>query len=254
MKILIRFDDICPTMDFEQFEIAMRLMDKYDIKPLLGVIPKSKDPDLLISKERIDFWDFIQSLQEKGYTIAMHGVNHVFDSLHHGFLNKRMASEFAGHTLENQISKIKEGKEILNSHGISTDIFFAPAHSYDINTIKALSANGFKYISDGKSSLPYEFEGVISLPCRSSGCPVIRNNSFYTAVFHAHEWAWENKKYCYDEFVNLIEKHHDKIVSFDEYKNQRIGNYAIQKIIEAVYVGYHVYIRPFLSSCLRKIK
>ena len=36
----VRFDDICPTMDWEQFGRAAELMDKYDIKPLIGVIPE----------------------------------------------------------------------------------------------------------------------------------------------------------------------------------------------------------------------
>lgn len=35
-KILIRFDDICPTMDFEQFHIAENMMNKYRIKLLIG--------------------------------------------------------------------------------------------------------------------------------------------------------------------------------------------------------------------------
>ena len=42
-KILIRFDDICPTMNFEEFDKAIDLMDELDIKPLIGVIPKCED-------------------------------------------------------------------------------------------------------------------------------------------------------------------------------------------------------------------
>ena len=34
-KILIRFDDICPTMNFEEFDKAIDLMDELDIKPLI---------------------------------------------------------------------------------------------------------------------------------------------------------------------------------------------------------------------------
>ena len=47
--------------------------------------------------------------------------------------------------------KIKKGKEILESHNVYTDVFFAPSHSYDDNTLRALSKCGFKYISDGYS-------------------------------------------------------------------------------------------------------
>lgn len=72
-KILIRFDDICPTMNFEQFHLAETMMDKYQIKPLVGVVPDCRDSDLLISDGKNDFWDYVLALQKKGYTIAMHG-------------------------------------------------------------------------------------------------------------------------------------------------------------------------------------
>ena len=46
--ILIRFDDICPTMNWEQWAKACALLDAYGKKPLIGVIPDCKDPDLQI--------------------------------------------------------------------------------------------------------------------------------------------------------------------------------------------------------------
>ena len=128
VKILIRFDDICPTMDFEQFHIATSMMDEYQIKPLIGVVPDCKDADLHISDEKSDFWNYVLALQKNGYTIAMHGLHHVFDSPHKGVVNNRVGSEFSGLSLEVQVEKIRKGKEILKSHGIETDIFFAPAH------------------------------------------------------------------------------------------------------------------------------
>ena len=122
-KILIRFDDICPTMCWKQVKIAESLMDNYNIKPLIGVIPDCKDSDLKLDSERFDFWQYINNLQNKGYTIAMHGVNHTFCSNFKGVVNNRIGSEFSGLSLEEQIAKIKKGKEILESHGIYTDIF-----------------------------------------------------------------------------------------------------------------------------------
>lgn len=53
-KILVRFDDICPTMDFVQFKRATDLLDQYEVKPLIGVIPDCKDPDLDIEKPHED--------------------------------------------------------------------------------------------------------------------------------------------------------------------------------------------------------
>ena len=252
-KILIRFDDICPTMDFEQFHIAETMMDEYQLKPLIGVVPDCKDEDLQISDVKNDFWDYVLALQKKGYTIAMHGLNHVFDSPHKGMVNNRVGSEFSGHSLEVQVEKIRKGKEILQSHGIETDIFFAPAHSYDDNTIKALSLCGFKYISDGKSSKAYEKYGVKLLPCRSGGCPKIPKHGYVTAVFHAHEWAWLNKKYCYDEFKTLLKNYHNDVVSFDEYRMQPVSNTMVQQLNEKLYVLYEYRVYAYLKKVYRFI-
>ena len=131
-KILVRFDDICPTMDWSQWNRAMKILKLYHVKPLIGVIPDCQDPDLLIDPPQRDFWDYLKSLQADGFAIAMHGYLHVYDTAVRGIVNDTFRSEFAGHSYEEQYEKIRKGKEILASHGIQTDIFFAPAHSYDI--------------------------------------------------------------------------------------------------------------------------
>lgn len=247
-RILVRFDDICPTMNYVQWKYAVDLLDKYNIKPLIGVIPDCKDPDLQIEAEHLDFWNNIKTLQEKGYTIAMHGYQHVFDSHNKGIVNNRYGSEFAGHSLEIQIEKIKKGKKILNEHGIYTDVFFAPAHSYDENTIKALAANGFKYMSDAKSSRPYEIDGLKLLPCRASGCPNVSKEGIYTVVFHAHEWEREDKKYCLKEFVKLLINYSNDIVSFDVFSSIESGSPFFQKIDEQAYLFWQYGIKPIVSK------
>ena len=105
---------------------------------MLGVIPDNHDPDLLIDEPRKDFGEYIRNLQNEGYKIAMHGYQHVFDVNANGIVTRKCAynhSEFAGHPYNVQYQKIREGKTILESHGIHTDVFFAPAHAYDDNTL-----------------------------------------------------------------------------------------------------------------------
>ena len=70
--ILIRFDDICPTMNWEQWAKACALLDAYGKKPLIGVIPDCKDPDLQINEAKENFWEYVRELQAQGYKIAMH--------------------------------------------------------------------------------------------------------------------------------------------------------------------------------------
>lgn len=248
IMILLRFDDICPTMNWEQWSKAKQLMDKVGVTALLGVIPDCKDPDLQIDAPKEDFWEYIKELQTQGYTIAMHGYQHVFDIQANGIVTPKKHSEFAGHSYELQYEKIKKGKEILLNHDIETNVFFAPAHSYDDNTLKALAANGFKYISDGKSAKPYLRNGIICIPARCGGIPKIKSNGYYTAVMHAHEWVKLEKKRDWIRFQEICNQYANDIVSFDDFQKRRIGNTNIQRINEYLYVSCWDNFAPLLRK------
>ena len=247
-KILVRFDDICPTMDWEQWQRAMAIVETNRIRPLLGVIPDCQDPDLQLNKPQADFWQYIAQLQKQGFAIAMHGERHVFDSYAHGIVNRTPHSEFAGHSYEVQYEKIKRGKETLRQNGIETDIFFAPAHSYDENTLKALAANGFRYISDGKSKKPFLRQGILCIPCRSGGCPQIGKKGYYTAVVHANEWTRPDKAAGYQALQRLCRDHRSEICNFTDYSAQPMGTSWIQRVDERLYLLYEYSIRPVLSK------
>lgn len=219
-------------MNWEQWEKAKQLMDDADVTALLGVIPDCQDPDLMIDNPRQDFWEYIKDLQNKGFTIAMHGYQHVFDIRAKGLVTPVKHSEFAGHPYEVQYEKIRRGKEILQKHGISTDVFFAPAHSYDDNTLKALNVNGFRFISDGKSRKPYIRNGIICIPARSGGIPKMRTPGYYTAILHAHEWIRKDKSEDKKCFENLLKNNMVCFMPFDNFKERHVGNQYIQRFSE----------------------
>ena len=78
MKIAIRMDDITPKMDWEKFEKFKTLLEEYQIKPLIGVVPDNQDENLNRGRENKDFWQYISRLQESGWCIAQHGYQHVY--------------------------------------------------------------------------------------------------------------------------------------------------------------------------------
>jgi len=246
-KILIRFDDICPTMDFIQFEKALKVLQTYNVKPLLGIVPDCKDPELQIEPYHEEFWEYIRQLKNKGYKLAMHGYTHVYDSHKRGIVNIGFHSEFAGHTYQEQYEKIKKGIETLKANGIETDTFFAPSHSYDLNTLRALRENGFQYISDGMSTKPTLRKGIVCIPCRSAGVPKIRKKGYYTAVFHAHEWVRPEKASGFEELKRLCENYKDDIMDFDSYNDRAVSNSFVQILDEWIYVKYVRHIKPLLS-------
>ncbi len=246
-KILIRFDDICPTMDFIQFEKALKVLQTYNVKPLLGIVPDCKDPELQIEPYHEEFWEYIRQLKNKGYKLAMHGYTHVYDSHKRGIVNIGFHSEFAGHTYQEQYEKIKKGIETLKANGIETDTFFAPSHSYDLNTLRALRENGFQYISDGMSTKPTLRKGIVCIPCRSAGVPKIKKKGYYTAVFHAHEWVRPEKASGFEELKRLCENYKDDIMDFDSYNDRAVSNSFVQILDEWIYVKYVRHIKPLLS-------
>lgn len=245
-KILLRFDDICPTMNWEQWERAKQMMDKAGVTALLGVVPDCTDPDLMIDAPRPDFWEYIKELQNQGYTIAMHGYHHQFEIKADGLVTKNKISEFAGLPYEKQLVKIQKGKEILNSHGIMTNVFFAPAHSYDDNTLRALVSCGFKYVSDGLSSKPYKRQGITLLPCRSGGIPRMdKKDGYVTAVIHAHEWIRNDRVREKGKFVMLLNVNKKEVVSFDSFKCWEEGWPLIQRLEEIFYFFLREKIAPY---------
>ena len=53
--ILIRIDDIAENMNWDLMKKSELLFEKYLIKPVLGVIPNSKDKEFLAFPKKDDF-------------------------------------------------------------------------------------------------------------------------------------------------------------------------------------------------------
>lgn len=250
-KVLIRFDDFCSTMNWDNWNKIKRILDLYKIKCLIGVIPDNKDVKLIVGKEKDEYWDYIKQLQYEGHTIAMHGCNHVYDSYHRGIVTYRKKSEFAGLPLKIQYERIKTGKETLLMHGVATEVFFAPGHSYDMRTLIALKKNGFRYMSDGKHSRIIERSGIVCIPCKYSVSPSYEKKGVHTVVIHINNW---NSQEMYDEFNKLCSKMHSSIVSFDDVISVRHGIKIVEIIKEWIFVRYEHYFHSFLHSIYHGIK
>ena len=58
-ECMIRLDDITPDMNWGRFYQAKEIFDRYQIRPLIGVVPNNQDETLHKEEGRIDFWDVI---------------------------------------------------------------------------------------------------------------------------------------------------------------------------------------------------
>lgn len=190
---IIRLDDACEKRDIEKWDRMEQILDEYGIKPLVGVIPHCEDPMMKKYEIDTDFWNRVDSWTAKGWLIAMHGYNHVYSTECGGInpVNKR--SEFAGEPLSVQKNKITKGVAIMREHGIDPQVFFAPSHTFDENTLSALKeCSNINVISDTIACDVYT-KGCFTFVPQQAGS--VRNLPFKTVTFCYHPNAMSNSEF-----------------------------------------------------------
>lgn len=231
MKISIRMDDITPDMDWAKFLRFKELCDLYQVKPLIGVVPENKDEMLRVDNVREDFWEYILQLQRDGWVIAQHGSEHIYKTKKMGCFPLNRLSEFAGLSYNEQLASLKKGQDILKTHGIYTDVFMAPAHSYDRKTLKALKVLGFRKITDGFGKYPYMRKGMTFYPISYRQSSSLKKEDGYTTfVIHANtmdeaDFVYYEKLFAsqkemlisYEDYLKITTKRRDVFGAFVEY-------------------------------------
>jgi predicted deacetylase len=164
-QFLLRFDDICPTMNWSIWAEIEALLLQYKIRPILAVVPDNQDPKLMASPPVLDFWDRVRDWQACGWTIAMHGYQHVYVNGNRGLIGVTPQSEFAGLPRIVQNEKLLRGLDIFAREGVRADCWVAPSHSFDWTTVDLLAELGVRVISDGLWHWPHtDSRGVTWVP------------------------------------------------------------------------------------------
>lgn len=203
-KYLIRLDDACPKRDIEKWDRMESLLDKYSVRPLVGIIPDCKDPSFEHYAFDEKFWiDRIANWKQKGWTFALHGFEHVFHTKDAGINPVNKYSEFSGLSLEEQCKKIRKGGQILREYGIEPHVFFAPAHSFDKNTIEALKQeSNIRIISDVPANKTFAKYGMTFVPQQSGK---VRELPFSVQTFCYHPNIMKDADF--DELESFLQKH-----------------------------------------------
>jgi len=248
VKYIIRLDDACPTMDSKKWNMYEKVFDKYGIKPIVAVIPCNKDPNMLYEDYDNNFWKKVQEWQNKGWHIALHGYEHRYVTKNSGLVPLNKKSEFAGLSLNEQKQKIRKAWEIFKKYNIKTDIWIAPAHTFDKNTIKALkSETTISIISDGIALKPFNRYGMLWIPQQLWSFKKKYLPGIYTICYHPNMTTEENIK---KELKKIIE-HKDDIINDiaslkNKYKNRKLSifdflyeklfflNRSLKKIIKII--------------------
>ena len=214
MKIAVRMDDITPDMNWDNFNFFLNLFEQTGIAPLLGIVPDNRDKLLACTAAHDDFYSTMKSLENKGFTLAMHGCHHVYTTKRGGIFPLNRQSEFAGLPYDKQRDMLKSGREKLKQNGIDTDIFMAPAHSYDKNTLRALKEVGFTRITDGFGKMPYIYRGLTFYPISFMMSRSLRQkNGATTLVLHANTVTEADK----ERYTKIFKEYGKNMISYSEY-------------------------------------
>lgn len=231
MQYILRLDDACETMDKEKWDRLERLLDKYGVKPLVGVVPFNQDDNLKIDSFDYKFWDKVKEWEKKEWEIAFHGYNHVYISKSGGINPINQRSEFAGIDYNKQLEKIKLGYEIFKKRNIIPRVFFAPSHTFDLNTLRALrEITTINIISDTIANDIYKENGFYFIPQQTGK---VRNLPFRIITFCYHP---NNMKE--DDFIileNFIKKYQKRFIKFNNLnlKDRKLNFY--DKILKFLY-------------------
>lgn len=221
-RYLIRLDDACSTMDRSKWERMEHILNKYGIKPMVGVIPSNEDPHQKISPVDENFWMKMKEWDNQGWTIALHGYNHCYDSKDglNGLNPMWERSEFAGLSLEKQRKKIRDGVAILRSHDINPMYFFAPSHTFDENTLVALmKESDIRIISDTIAIRPYRYGEFVFIPQFGGKCRKMIFPGVYTFCFHPSTMT----DIDIEQVELFIDKNFNNFITFADVNIETVG-------------------------------
>ena len=217
-------------MNWEMMDRCQNLLNQYNIKPVLGVIPNNQDDELLSHPKRDGFWQIVKKWKAEGWSIAMHSYNHSYDieTNKKDYFNHGGRSEFFGHTYEEQLKKIKQGLEIFEKNQIKIDTFFAPNHTYDNNTFKALKNSGILRVIDGYGLMPYTLDKIKFVPQLFYKLYVFPFGIQSTQI-HINYWNEED----FQLFEKFIKNNYNKIIDID-FAFSKISDNYFYKLINSI--------------------
>lgn len=220
-KYILRLDDASSKRDIDKWNKIESLLEKYDIVPLVGVIPVCKDPDMNIYSEDTMFWkETVKRWISKDWDIAMHGYEHLFESEDGGINPVNFKSEFAGLKYELQAEKIQKSISIFRENEIEPKVFFAPAHTFDKNTLIALQQyTNIRTISDTIATDVYCEDDFYFVPQQAGCC---RSLPFEVVTFCYHPNKMTNRDFI--DLESFLKKNQKYFRAFSsvELKDRRL--------------------------------
>jgi predicted deacetylase len=211
-QFILRFDDICPTMRWNVWSEIESSLIEFGVKPILAIVPDNRDPVLQVDPPVKDFWEHARRWQELGWTIALHGYQHLYIARNGGLVSTRKKSEFASLPAGMQREKLQKGMDIFAREGIRSHVWIAPGNAFNAVTVSLLPEVGIDMISAGWFWRPFQGpHGMTWLPCQLSTLrPAPRG--IWSVCYHHNSWTRADLA----EFRQHLQQYREDIASVDE--------------------------------------
>jgi hypothetical protein len=209
-QYLLRFDDLCPTVAAGRWERFLPLLQEFEIRPILAIVPDNQDRELDRAEPDPEFWSRMRALQASGATIALHGYHHLCRNKAKSLVPLHSHSEFAGIPVQIQSDWIAAGLQILRAQGLNPSIWVAPRHGFDCNTLVALNKEGIGMLSDGFARVPFTRGGLTWIP-QQLWAPVEKSKGLWTICFHTNTAGGSQV----DELGDFLRRHAAQFTTVD---------------------------------------
>ncbi len=244
-KYIIRLDDACQEANWNNWNRIESILDRYDIKPIVAVIPDNNDEKLIYDDKGEQFyWEKVKEWSEKKWSIGLHGYKHLYQNDNSGIINIGNKSEFSGLTLDSQKKKIRSAWKIFIDKGIEPNIWVAPSHSFDKNTLIAIKEETNIYIlSDGIALNVFYDLGFFWIPQQLWSIRKMYFGKIWTICLHPNTMTLKN----IDTFENKLKVLYKEVIdvsSLDLIKKRRS---IIDKIFEKLF-----YVTLFIKRRIKK--
>lgn len=215
-RYLLRFDDVCPTSNWTILAEVESILAPLSIRPIVAVVPDNRDPELWVHEPYPSFWQKIRHWQALGWSIGLHGYQHLLSTGTGGLLDLNRRGEFGGALASEQERRITSALAIFGENGVRPDVWVAPAHSFDATTLEVLRRHSLLTLSDGFFLYPgTDDTGVLWVPQQLWD---FRPRPFgvWTVCFHANGWGEEDVS----RFRHNVAKYDRTIVALQHVEEQ----------------------------------
>ncbi|RMF90327.1 MAG: DUF2334 domain-containing protein [Methanobacteriota archaeon] len=138
---LFSADDLSADTDDRCLSQVLSLLEKHGVKGTFFTIPRVNGDEAAASLAKQ-----IQRVLSKGHEVAQHGFSH--RRRRHAWIPFFGSYEFRGLGYEEQLKRVRMGKEILESLNATVQGFRTPHFSSSPATLDILIKEGFQYVSD----------------------------------------------------------------------------------------------------------